>query len=49
LTSTDDDKYTPKHYIIPITNDYYKYIMDLTTNGVVITDVISLWSNQKRH
>jgi hypothetical protein len=33
-----------KHVLI---NDYYKYIMDLTTNGVVITDAIKFVQTNK--
>ena len=31
----------------PIANDCYKYIMDLTTNGVVITDAIKFVQTNK--
>ena len=32
-----------------ITNDCYNYIMDLTTNGVVVTDVIKFVQGQTDH
>lgn len=32
---------------LAIANDCYKYIMDLTTNGVVVTDAIK-YVNQKQ-
>lgn len=32
-----------------IANDYYKYIMDLTTGGVIVTDAIKYVQGQMDH
>jgi hypothetical protein len=34
---------------LSLTNDCYKYIMDLTTNGVVITDAIKFVQTNKEN
>ena len=42
-----DDK--TKLQATAIINDSYKYIMDLTTNGVVVTDAIKYVQGQMNH
>jgi hypothetical protein len=44
LLQTDDKT---KLQALSLINDCYKYIIDLTTNGVVITDAIKLVQNSK--
>jgi hypothetical protein len=45
MTITADDK--TRLQALSLINDCYKYIMDLTTNGVVITDAIRFVQNSK--
>jgi hypothetical protein len=40
ILTTGDDR--TRLQALALINDCYKYIMDLTTNGVVITDAIKL-------
>ena len=44
-TTITDDKTTIQ--ALALANDCYKYIMDLTTNGVVITDAIKFVQTNK--
>jgi hypothetical protein len=37
-----------KTQALALINDCYKYIMDLTTNGIVITDAIKLVQTSKK-
>jgi hypothetical protein len=43
--TTDDDR--TRLQALSLINDCYKYIMDLTTNGVVITDAIKFVQTNK--
>ena len=45
IMQTTDDK--TRLQALSLINDCYKYIMDLTTNGVVITDAIKFVQNIK--
>src|SRR5215204_857696 len=44
-TATFDNK--TRLHALALVNDCYKYIMDLTTNGVVVTDAIKLVQTNK--
>jgi hypothetical protein len=44
MTMTDD---MTRLQALSLINDCYKYIMDLTTNGVVITDAIKFVQTNK--
>jgi hypothetical protein len=46
-TTMTDDK--TRIQALALANDCYKYIMDLTTNGVVITDAIKFVQGQMNH
>jgi hypothetical protein len=45
VTTMTDDK--TRLQALSLINDCYKYIMDLTTNGVVVTDAIKFVQNSK--
>ena len=45
--TTGDDR--TRLQALSLINDCYKYIMDLTTNGIVVTDAIKLFRQKRRN
>jgi hypothetical protein len=49
IVNTDSSTAAYRLQALALINDSYKYLMDLTTNGVVITDAIKYVQGQRDH
>ncbi len=49
MVNSDSSTATNRLQALALVNDSYKYLMDLTTNGVLITDAIKYVQSQMDH